>query len=85
MRTHDEKNPFACRECDKNFTNKHNYEKHISTIHGKVQENFNCEACGEAFTKRFNLIRHKNDKHTEDKEEFSVIGVTVHFKGKTHY
>ena len=71
MRTHDEENPFFCIECEKNFTNKHNYETHIASIHRKVQENFKCDTCGEVFTKRFNLTRHKNDKHTEDKERFS--------------
>ena len=82
MSCHDDENPYSCKICDKSFTTKHSYEKHILSNHSELKEKFECDICDEVFSKRYNLTRHKNDKHTPDKEQFPCDLCERRFKRK---
>lgn len=55
------KKRYFCPDCAKFFTKKYSLTRHISLIHGSVQEGWLCpEACGYSTARRSDLLRHLN-------------------------
>ena len=69
MNLHNTKNPYFCKSCDRGFTTKFNYEKHVLENHDENQETYECDKCSETFTLERNLKRHKDDIHSEKNQE----------------
>ncbi len=54
---------YKCRNCNKKFNKKINYEKHINRrIPCHVEEYYKCEKCGKEFDKIFNYEQHLKRK-----------------------
>ena len=70
MHIHDDDKTFYCSYCDKGFTRKFNYEKHILTNHSDKKEEFECSDCQKTFSSQSNLTRHTKTKHTPHQKEY---------------
>ena len=65
MNIHDpENNPYSCKVCDKGFTTKYVYERHIMQNHQDSSLNFACNKCDKSYISEQNLMRHVETKHT---------------------
>ena len=63
---HDRKqNPFSCKLCDKGFTTKFVYERHVTEHHKAREQSYDCSECEKRYTVERNLIRHIETKHTD--------------------
>ena len=63
---------FACKFCDKSYTQSHSLKTHIKTVHEgtKQQKKYKCQHpfCKEAFTQAHSLKNHIKRVHTENQK-----------------
>ena len=71
---HDRKqNPFSCKLCDKGFTTKFVYERHVTEHHKAREQSYDCSECEKRYTveefdataafkeSRFSTFQHMNN------------------------
>ena len=76
MNIHDSKeNPYFCRTCEKGFTSKFSYNRHILENHEDKVEEYNCSKCEAKFTLERNLERHMQAQHTNEDEKENVCNL----------
>jgi len=56
---------FKCNQCDSDFKNKPDLNKHIKRLHMGLGKNFKCEECNKAYQRRSQLLVHMHYKHTK--------------------
>jgi uncharacterized Zn-finger protein len=65
MMIHDpQNNPYSCKVCDKGFTTKYVYERHVMENHKDNDQTFPCTECDKRYTSERNLQRHIDTKHS---------------------
>ena len=70
LNIHNENNPFVCKSCEKCFTTKSHYERHVMENHEENQKVYACNECAATFTLERNLNRHRVDVHTTESNEY---------------
>ena len=73
---------YFCEKCDKNFSRKHYYHRHLKEVH-RIQQtlnlhfapseflyNYKCEECDKWFTRKESLERHKKSTHDSENKLF---------------
>lgn len=63
-RTHTDKHPFKCGECERFFTKKSNLLRHYQQAHSNERP-FQCEECGQSFKNKYVLVNHRT-RHTDE-------------------
>ena len=61
-----QQNPYCCKICDKGFTTKYVYERHIMENHKAHKQTYDCAECDNKYTSERSLIRHIEAKHSEE-------------------
>jgi hypothetical protein len=70
MNIHNQENPYFCKSCDKGYTTKYTYERHVLQNHEDNTESYVCGECNESYTLETNLKRHINEKHTPNENHY---------------
>ena len=63
---YEDKKPFKCSICDKNFSEKGSMTKHMESVH-EGKKPFKCSICDNNFSKKSNLTKHISSVHEEKK------------------
>ena len=66
MKIHNQDNPHLCKACDKGFTTKYTYERHVLQNHEDNTQAYACKECNESYILEGNLKRHILEKHTQE-------------------
>jgi hypothetical protein len=59
---------YKCSKCDKTFTLRQNWIRHIVICRGEAPR-FQCDLCDKAFSSNFNLKIHKERRHGQEERE----------------
>ena len=62
--------PKSCNQCSKSFSNPHNLQRHINTVH-EGRKDFICKICNKAYCEAKNLKFHMFTVHEGKKSEYS--------------
>ena len=54
---------YKCEPCNKNFSEKHGYHRHVRQFHGEGKKNQKCDLCNYATYSKFNLFIHVRRMH----------------------
>lgn len=54
---------YDCDRCSKSFTNKAHVNRHVQSVHLKIQHQ--CDHCGKKFTRKDRLTEHLKQAHTQ--------------------
>ena len=68
-----ENNPYSCKVCDKGFTTKYGYERHIMQNHRDNSLVFTCTECENSYISEQNLMRHVETNHIGKAEHICNI------------
>jgi len=71
---------YICENCNKKFTNKRNFNNHISKKICLKKKRFTCSFCNVSYKNKFNLKEHLINKHhinNENISEFIIINENV--------